>query len=175
MNLSLSCITVGLSCLGTQHFERKIEGAVWLIVRQMIEIEFCRPRAAALVAPAHALQRAPHRRSSVIGMASKKALVSSGRRKFGQEAMTARTFASSIESHDMAFHGKASRRPIVRRASSSLFLVQSIGNDPVRSDHSSLSPLPNNPNCAGSRAGSARPRWRKACEVSSRPRGVRCR
>ena len=39
----------------------------------------------------------------------------------------------------------------------------------------SLSPLPNIPNCAGSRAGSARPRWRKACEVNSRPRGVRCR
>src|SRR5580704_8028192 len=38
--------------------------------------------------------------------------------------------------------------------------------------HSS-SPCPNSRNCAGSRAGSTRPRWRKACEVSSRPRGVR--
>ena len=28
--------------------------------------------------------------------------------------------------------------------------------------------------CGRSRCGSARPRWRKACEVSSRPRGVRC-
>src|SRR6516164_10328524 len=36
-------------------------------------------------------------------------------------------------------------------------------------------PSPNNPNCAGSRAGSANPRWRKACEVKSRPRGVRWR
>ena len=33
----------------------------------------------------------------------------------------------------------------------------------------------NSPNCAAGRAGSARPRWRKAWPVSTRPRGVRCR
>src|SRR5262249_3586921 len=33
----------------------------------------------------------------------------------------------------------------------------------------------NNPNCAGSRAGSDKPRCRKATEVRRRPRGVRCR
>ena len=49
-------------------------------------------------------------------------------------------------------------------------------HDVVRYLHGySSSPPPNNPNCAGSRAGSARPRCRKACEVNSRPRGVRCR
>ncbi len=44
-----------------------------------------------------------------------------------------------------------------------------------RRRQSSLSGPPNNPNCAGSRAGSARPRCLNACEVNSRPRGVRCR
>src|SRR5690606_27916206 len=39
----------------------------------------------------------------------------------------------------------------------------------------SSSPPPNSLSCAGSRVGSARPRWRKACEGRSRPRGVRCR
>ena len=39
----------------------------------------------------------------------------------------------------------------------------------------SLSGPPNNPNCDGSRMGSARPRCLNACEVNSRPRGVRCR
>src|SRR6516165_6108971 len=34
------------------------------------------------------------------------------------------------------------------------------------------SSTPNNPNCAGSRAGSGRSRWRNACPVISRPRGV---
>lgn len=43
-------------------------------------------------------------------------------------------------------------------------------------DQSSLSSVPNRPNCAAaSRDGSLMPRWRKACEVSRRPRGVRCR
>src|SRR6476619_3716798 len=44
----------------------------------------------------------------------------------------------------------------------------------VRS-YGSSSPFANNPNCDGSRAGSARPRCLNACEVISRPRGVRCR
>src|SRR5262249_11038007 len=39
--------------------------------------------------------------------------------------------------------------------------------------HSSSSPAANKLNCEGSRAGSTRPRWRNACAVSSRPRGVR--
>src|SRR5262249_53827832 len=38
----------------------------------------------------------------------------------------------------------------------------------------STSSPPSNPNCAGSRTGSGRPRWRNACAVISRPRGVRC-
>src|SRR5690348_7744822 len=54
--------------------------------------------------------------------------------------------------------------------------IQMSGERRGRLAHESSSvPPPNNPNCAGSRAGSARPRWRKACEVSNRPRGVRCR
>src|SRR5262249_39638974 len=39
----------------------------------------------------------------------------------------------------------------------------------------SWAPSSNKPNCAGGRGGSASPRWRNACGVKSRPRGVRWR
>src|SRR6202008_3634407 len=50
--------------------------------------------------------------------------------------------------------------------------VAALANLAVEGSHSS-SLWPNSPNCVGSRVGSARPRWRKACEVRTRPRGVR--
>jgi hypothetical protein len=67
--------------------------------------------------------------------------------------------------------GNAERVARFRPASAGIHLM--IGRHPSAGRYSSPS-APNNPNCAGSRAGSGRPRWRKACPVISRPRGVRC-
>jgi hypothetical protein len=48
--------------LGAQHPQDEIECGLRPAMRQVVEIELCRPDAAGLIATADALQRAPHRR-----------------------------------------------------------------------------------------------------------------